>query len=563
MGLCSGEPGSRLEHVFDFWSDEEQLLTDGDMTAPDVIPEWRLVSPPLQEPVCACSGEPESEPEWAVPGVTWNRSAARAVTPSPAVVALQEAAARVAQVDPTRLSPEQALLDGEALLQVGQLLRVHEVRRLGDVRTRELYALAGHRSTSSWLRVQQPDGDPALASLAGRLSAYRLLEESVLAGRCSLGAARKVALALTRCRPHVDQPDGLIDEQSGEQVVGAVVRHVVGLVAGCLLGFTETDPAYAALVEATERIASCGSSQLDRLEAAFTLLAEQVPASLLASCLEDLVLAVLPSVLEDRGERGRDCAGLMLEQKRDGSGWRLEGDLDLECGERLFTALAAEVRRDDDAPADTAAAQQLRDAGLDPYDPAAAEQSDRRWPRSRRRVLHDALGGLLDRYLSAGLGGTVHKHSVQVSVTVPAETLDNRPGALPATADSGTRIPRAMLRRWWCDSTITAYILGRTGQALRVVHGGRTLTALERRAALIEHRGWCAGDGCCRGGPSPGRDLRPHHVRRWADDGRTSLDETILICDVLHRDLHEGRRTVRLRDGRHISEQGWVGQASH
>ncbi len=152
----------------------------------------------------------------------------------------------------------------------------------------------------------------------------------------------------------------------------------------------------------------------------------------------------------------------------------------------------------------------------------------------------------------------MHKHPVQISVTVPAGTVEGQPGALPATGDSGARVPRGLLRRWWCDSTVTAYVLSRTGKALRVVHSGRTLTALERRAALIEHRGWCAGDGCCRGGPSPGRDLRPHHVRRWADNGCTSLDETILICDVLLRDLHEGGRTVRLRDGRHVSAQGWV-----
>jgi len=36
------------------------------------------------------------------------------------------------------------------------------------------------------------------------------------------------------------------------------------------------------------------------------------------------------------------------------------------------------------------------------------------------------------------------------------------------------------------------------------------------------------------------------------------LWDTILVCDVLHRDLHEGQRRVRLRNGRYLTENGWV-----
>lgn len=31
-----------------------------------------------------------------------------------------------------------------------------------------------------------------------------------------------------------------------------------------------------------------------------------------------------------------------------------------------------------------------------------------------------------------------------------------------------------------------------------------------------------------------------------------------MICDVLHRDLHEGGKTITLRDGRHLNESGWT-----
>jgi hypothetical protein len=50
----------------------------------------------------------------------------------------------------------------------------------------------------------------------------------------------------------------------------------------------------------------------------------------------------------------------------------------------------------------------------------------------------------------------------------------------------------------------------------------------------------------------------PHHVLGYAEDQVTSLDETLPVCEVLHRDLHVGHKTVRLRDGRYVNEHGFV-----
>jgi len=510
----------------------------------------------------------------------------------------------VCAIDPTSLSAEQAMSDAEALQDLGQQLRVHGVRRLADVTTRELHRLRGFRSTAAWLRSTQPDADSSDAGLSRRLQGYQRLSTAVESGELSLVAARKVVLALGRCRPHVDQLDGRIDGQPGEQVITAVVGHVVDLVCGCVLGMSEGDARLLHLQSATQQIiasgppggdpagagagqarrgpAAAGAGQLDRLEAAFVLLAEHIAPSLLTSCLEELVLAVVPSLLEDRAKRGRDSAGLSLQLNDDGSGWRLDADLDLQCGERLFTALRSELQRDPANRLDTAAAAALRAQGIDPWDPDTgalgtpgsgdgtadsagrldladlAEVSPSDWPRSRRQRMHDAFDALLGRYLEHGLGGSSQKVPVQVNVTLSAALIDDQPGALPAIADSGAAIPHCLLQRWWCDSRVTAYVLNRGSQALRAVHLGRTLTGLERRAAAIEHRRRCAGVGCCRGGTDPTTELVPHHVRRYADDGATSLTDTILVCDVLHRDLHDGQQRVRLRNGRYLTEKGWV-----
>ncbi|MGB8649706.1 MAG: DUF222 domain-containing protein [Mycobacteriales bacterium] len=243
--------------------------------------------------------------------------------------------------------------------------------------------------------------------------------------------------------------------------------------------------------------------------------------------------------------------GLSLTRKDNGTGWHLCGDLDLECGEQLWTALRAEGARDPRNPDDTAAwsawalGAELADHPLDA-------------PRSKRARLHDALRRLVARYLEHGLGGTSGKVPVQVHVTLSEATVGDRAGALAPRGDSGRLLPRAMVRRWWCDSAVSAFVLSLGGKALRVVHAQRTLTPDERRALAVEGGGRCAGDGCCPDEPDALVVTRPHHVMGYAEDQLTSLDETLPVCDALHRDLHEGHRTVRLRDGRYVNEHGFT-----
>jgi len=382
------------------------LQEDVELRLPELIPDWVLADwpAPVEPWDCSC---PPPEPElaeptlldpepvdpepvgselvgWAIPGVSWQPAVAVPVGPSPVVRALQAAVAVVCAVDPVLLSAEQAMSDAEALQDLSQQLRVHGVRRLADVTARELHTLRGFRSTTAWLRNTQPDADSSDAGLGRRLHGYARLSAAVQGGELSLVAARKVVLALGRCRPHVDQLDGRIDGQPGEQVITAVVAHVVDLVCGCVLGMNDDDPRLLDLQRATQQIinsgppltagpagagAGVGVGQLDRLEAAFVLLAEHVPPSLLTSCLEELVLAVVPSLLEDRAQRGRDNAGLSLQLNDDGSGWHLDGELDLQCGERLITALRSELGRDPANPLDTAAATDLRARGINPWDP--------------------------------------------------------------------------------------------------------------------------------------------------------------------------------------------------
>jgi hypothetical protein len=90
------------------------------------------------------------------------------------------------------------------------------------------------------------------------------------------------------------------------------------------------------------------------------------------------------------------------------------------------------------------------------------------------------------------------------------------------------------------------------------VHSARTITGTELKAANAQFDQRCAGDGCCPSTPDPLIPLVPHHLIGHAVAGRTSLGETLLVCPTLHHDLHTGKRTLRLRNGRLINEHGYL-----
>jgi hypothetical protein len=153
------------------------------------------------------------------------------------------------------------------------------------------------------------------------------------------------------------------------------------------------------------------------------------------------------------------------------------------------------------------------------------------------------------------------KVPVQLTATVSERTLTGAPGAPPARGASGRPLARSLLQRWWCDAHVTTLLMSRGWKPLGVVHSARTITGTELKAATVQFDNRCAGDGCCPGIPDPLIPLVPHHVRMHAIFGQTSLDETILACPTLHQDLHLRKKTIRLRDGRLLSEQGWVEDA--
>jgi hypothetical protein len=484
-------------------------------------------------------------------------SAAAVCAPSPAVAQLRELLTALAGVEPTELPEAAALADARELIAAQVQLQAVLLRRLGDVDTRRLHQLDGSPTTTSWVRAQGGAVDASTVTLARRLNRLPAVEQAVRSGSLSTRAAELLGTALSRLRPLVDRPDGLIDGQPGEDAVTAVVVDGVrGAVCQALGGLEDEDRRVAELVAQLSEISCWPTSQLARLEAAFVLLAEQIPGQDLAAAVGLLVDALLPNELEKRAARGADAATLTLRPNADGSGWLLRGELDLETGELAQTVLAAMQAVDPDNPVDTSATAQLLASGWEFGDPIpqALTPSPGTRPRSHGRRLHDALRLALRALLDSGQLGSRDKVAPHVAVTIGLAALNCDPGATPATGGSGVALPLSLVRTWWCDASVTRFVLGLGHRVLEVSHTSRTLKAHERRAKHIETGGHCQGAGCCRG---PGWTLVPHHVDAWSRSGRTSLRDTVLLCESDHGALHRGQ-TITLKDGRRLSADGWV-----
>jgi hypothetical protein len=74
-----------------------------------------------------------------------------------------------------------------------------------------------------------------------------------------------------------------------------------------------------------------------------------------------------------------------------------------------------------------------------------------------------------------------------------------------------------------------------------VVTSGRHVSPQQWELLEFRDRG-CTYPGC-----EARRHLHAHHIRHWADGGKTTMDNLTLVCGRHHRMLHEGGWTIRGR----------------
>jgi 5-methylcytosine-specific restriction protein A len=154
----------------------------------------------------------------------------------------------------------------------------------------------------------------------------------------------------------------------------------------------------------------------------------------------------------------------------------------------------------------------------------------------------DALGEMCEHLLDEGQLPECADEKPHLSVTVAHDTLTKQLHGACLTA-TGLPIGPRELRRLACDSTVIPLVMGGVNEPLDVGRERRTATKYQRRA-LAARDGGCAHPGCTR----PANWCSAHHIVHWADGGRTSIDNLVLLCVVHHRMIHSSGWTVRIRN---------------
>ena len=307
---------------------------------------------------------------------------------------------------------------------------------------------------------------------------------------------------------------GLLAKTEITRVVrcGRALEHLPAVAAGFASGaITAAKVEEIAKLVTPDRLAAAAEQDID-------VAAMDVDLARLASChLFEKVAATVATYLARLDPDGREpdpTEGRRLSIVKHSDGTvSFRGDLDAVGGEKFQAAIESIVQ-------------------------ANRPKGDL---RTRVQQNADALVQLGDNQLAAGTLPTLRTVKPHVVVTVDVEDLvDPATGPGAARTGFGAVLSAARARMLACDSTVTRIVLGPDGLPLDVGRTQRVVPAHVRRA--VENRdGHCVFTGC--GAPTHWCDV--HHLVHWIDDGDTSLDNSALLCERHHTQVHHGFRVVR------------------
>jgi hypothetical protein len=167
--------------------------------------------------------------------------------------------------------------------------------------------------------------------------------------------------------------------------------------------------------------------------------------------------------------------------------------------------------------------------------------------RSRAQQFGDALVQWADNTLAAGdlpILRTVKPH-VQVVINIE-DLVDPAIGRATGEMGFGATISAARARWLACDGNVSRVIMGPDGHVLDFGRSKRIVPPQLRKATEIRDR-HCVFAGC--GAPTHWCDV--HHVAEWVrDEGETNLENSALLCERHHTQVHHGFRVERQPDGR-------------
>ena len=158
--------------------------------------------------------------------------------------------------------------------------------------------------------------------------------------------------------------------------------------------------------------------------------------------------------------------------------------------------------------------------------------------RSREQRGADALVQLADLHLGQGDLPMLRGTKPQLTALIQLEDLADPTTQHAATRlGSGATASNTVARQAACDAVVTRILLSPDGLPLDVGRSMRLVPAHIRRAAEVRDGG-CVFTGC----HNPAWMCDAHHLVHWIDGGPTSVDNTALLCERHHTQVHNGYR---------------------
>jgi hypothetical protein len=184
------------------------------------------------------------------------------------------------------------------------------------------------------------------------------------------------------------------------------------------------------------------------------------------------------------------------------------------------------------------------DDGEDELDPEVTE----RFTPSNADALVLMARTAMEHGPAEGAGG---EHQIVVRVDAATLAHDDE-GA--CELEHGPVLSPETTRRLGCDASVVR-ILERDGRPLSIGRKTRSLSPGLKRALRSRDR-TCRFPGC-----DQHRFLHAHHIKHWAQGGRTDLSNLIQLCSHHHRLVHEGGYSVERRGGGPVRFRRPDGQA--
>lgn len=132
----------------------------------------------------------------------------------------------------------------------------------------------------------------------------------------------------------------------------------------------------------------------------------------------------------------------------------------------------------------------------------------------------------------------------ELVVMTTKDQLEQGPGGVGGFLRDGTPVPQHIARMLACDCTRVDVETSETGEILDVGRARRTIPSAIGRALWLRDGG-CRAPGCGRK-----HHLHAHHIEAWADGGKTSTSNLVLLCPSHHTLVHEGQLFVNVDEGK-------------